>query len=133
MFVTMVFFASGLTRGSRVVTVFSAKVDFGHVLHPCVMSTTVVTMIAFYLKSCIVPGNDIAHVGFRSGCCGPHGTGATQGVRLRISSKMVTCVRHFRSCDGANCHFSLSGFGSGRLISRLATHSVACSAATIRG
>lgn len=133
MFVTIVFFASGLTRGSRVVTVFSANVDFGHVLHPCVVSTNVVTVSAFVLKSCIVPENDIAHLSFRSGCIGGGGAACMRGVRLRVSANIVTCVSGCRSCGGAKGHFSLSGFMSGGLMSRLATHDVACSAATIGG
>lgn len=133
MFVTMVFFASGLTRGSRVVTVFSAKVDFGHLVHPCVVSTTIVTMTAFVLKSCMVPGKDMAHLGFRSECMGPGGGNDTHGIRLRITSNMVTCVSGCRSCGGAKGHFSLSGFISGGLVSRLATHHVMCSAAAMGG
>lgn len=132
-FVTIVFFASGLTRGSRVVTVFSAKVDFGQVVQPCVVSTTVVSIIAFKLKTCIVPGKGMAHLSFRSHCGGGGGRRCIQGIRLRMSDKIVTCVRHCRGCGGAKCHFSLSGFSSGGLITRLATQDIACSATSMRG
>ncbi len=107
-------------------TVCSANADLRELLHPCVFSTLLVTVLACKLKTCMVPGNGVAQLRFRGACGGGGGIRGTHGVRVRIRPGIVTCVRQFRDDGGANCHFSLSDFRNGSVGSRFATHALIC-------
>lgn len=132
-FITIVLFASGLTNGSRVVTVLTSNISFGQLLHPCLVAYVVLSTLDCMLSTCIVPRNAMMHRGFRAVCGGGGGGASTRGMRLRMSGNIVTCVRRCSGGSGQNCKFYLSGFRSGGLMDRLATVRVRCSAVSSDG
>lgn len=125
-FLAVIFFTSKLAGNSEIIAIQSAGVSINRLLRPYMFSAALISGLAFYLNSEVIPSSSTSRLNFEYQFKNKKkGTVINaEGVQLQVDKGVIAYIEYFDGSTKQGSHFFLDKFENKKIVSHLTATSL---------
>ncbi len=123
-FIAVIFFTSKLAENSEIISILAAGVSFRRMLRPYMISCVMISALAYYLSSYVIPHGTIIRQNFEAQYRNSKKRTTADNVQLQVDRGTIAFIQHYNNNTKQGYGFSLDKFENKKLISHMTASSI---------
>ena len=123
-FIAVIFFTSKLAENSEIISILAAGVSFRRMLRPYMISCVLISALAYYLSSYVIPHGTIIRQNFEAQYRNSKKRTTADNVQLQVDRGTIAFIQHYNNNTKQGYGFSLDKFENKKLISHMTASSI---------
>lgn len=123
-FIAVIFFTSKLAENSEIISILAAGVSFRRMLRPYMISCVLISALAYYLSSYVIPHGTIVRQNFEAQYRNSKKRTTADNVQLQVDRGTIAFIQHYNNNTKQGYGFSLDKFENKKLISHMTASSI---------
>ena len=123
-FIAVIFFTSKLAENSEIISILAAGVSFRRMLRPYMISCVLISALAYYLSSYVIPHGTIIRQNFEAQYRKSKKRTTADNVQLQVDRGTIAFIQHYNNNTKQGYGFSLDKFENKKLISHMTASSI---------
>lgn len=118
-FISVIFFTSKLAGNSEIIAMMSSGVSYKRLLRPYMISCILLSTMAFYLNSYVIPHGTVIRQNFESLYRNSTRLTSSDNVMLQVAKGTIAYIQHYDDKSKRGYGFSLDKFEDKKLVSHM--------------
>jgi lipopolysaccharide export system permease protein len=123
-FISVIFFTSKMANNTEIIAILSSGISFNRLMRPYIISSIVITLMAFGLGGFVIPNATKKMLEFENQYIKPFKTNNMRNVQMEIEKGVIMYIERFDISNNTGYSVSLEKFEDKTLVSRLTANSI---------